>query len=121
MSHTNIMEWEIRDWGLLEQTCKDLGIEFLRDKRLSLYGSTRHKVEAQISLPGWKYNVGFTNDGKVLYDHYGSKSDTFKNFIDLKNEYTLRAAEKVAKQNRKRTWRKTEKNRPGWKFVEVYV
>jgi predicted secreted Zn-dependent protease len=114
------MEWEIRDWKLLEQTCKDLGIDYIKDTRLSLYGSTRHNVEAQISLPGWKYNVGFTTDGKVLYDHYGSASDSFNRFTELKNEYTLRSAEQVAKRTGKRTWRKTDKNRPGWKFVEVY-
>jgi len=115
-----MIELEVKDLKLLQRVCRKLGFEFIENNTLSLYSGVKSQVDAQIRLPGWKYNVGVTSKG-FTYDHWGSKPDTMKHLVGLKNEYVLTVSEKVARKNRHRNRRKTKAERPGWQFVEVYV
>lgn len=51
---------------------------------------------AAVKLPGWGYEVAVDSEGAVVYDHFGSKANTFELLGGLVQDYnqtiTMRAA-----------------------------
>lgn len=122
MSHTTILEMKISNWQLLQETCKAIGAKCtIGELKLKLFSDKPYDVRARIKLPGWRYEIGVSAKGDLYYDNFGSQSDTMKHLVKLRNEYTLRVAEKVAKKQKRRCRRIKKGVRPGWQFVEVYV
>lgn len=122
MSHTTILEFQVKDWQLLQDTCKAVGAKCtIGELKLKLFSSQTYDVRARIKLPDWGYEIGVSADGNLYYDHFGSQRDTMKHLTKLRNEYTLRVSEKVAKKQKRRCRRILKSDRPEWQFVEVYV
>ena len=122
MSHTTVLEFKVSDWEVLQDACKAVGAKcVIGELKLKLYWGTPYNVRAKVRLPGWRYEVGISVDGNLYYDHFGSEANTMPNLAKLRNEYTLRVAEKTARKKKRRFKRVTNASRPGWQFLEVYV
>ena len=67
MSHISKIELEVRDFGILGQACKRLGLELIRGKgRFTWYGKDA-PCDHAIRVPGADYEIGVINkDG--LYE-----------------------------------------------------
>jgi hypothetical protein len=122
MSHTTIIQFQVKDWDLLQAVCDDIHAPCLIGKQvISMFSSNKVNAFAKINLPGWKFPIAITEDGELMYDHWGAKPDTMQHLVTMRNEYTLRLAEKTAGRQRRRSRRVTRADRPDWQFVEVTV
>ena len=50
---------------------------------------------AEVKLPGWKYPIAITAEGDVIYDHWGSQSNTMDKLHLLVQDYNIAAVEKA--------------------------
>lgn len=122
MSHNTKIEFAVKDWELLEEVAKSIGATITIGENLvvNMYsGNEVTNARAKVHLPGWKYPMAITKEGELIYDHWGSKANTMTQLVKLRNEYTLKATEKVARKRRQRVKRRTFESKPNWRFVEV--
>lgn len=77
MSHVSEYGQKVRDKDMFLEVCEQLGYPVRRgDLTIRQFGRNKVRGVAGIKLPGWKYEIALTEDGKLLYDHWGSAPDT---------------------------------------------
>lgn len=122
MSHNTELEFAVKDFGVLEFVIRQLGgVLHLGKQTVAMF--TRNKVEAigRVVLPKWKYDIALTENGKLVYDNWGSQEGSMDLLYGMISNYTLEATERLAKRQRRRSRRFVTNEKPGWQFVDVYV
>lgn len=83
MSHNSIYSQMISDKELFFKEVKKIGgtvEEFATEQEVTMFGRNQATAIAAIKLPGWKYNIALTKEGNLVYDHWGSQSDSMAIF-----------------------------------------
>lgn len=88
MSHTTTHKEKITDKNLFLDVCKNRGYQ-VTDKTgsVKLFGSNQVIAVASIEIPGWRYPVALTEDGKLQYDHFGSEPGTMELLGEALQQY----------------------------------
>jgi len=62
------------------------------EQGLTVKQFSRNEVHcfAGVKLPGWKYEIAITEDGEILYDHWGSEANSFDKLGRLIQSYNQR-------------------------------
>jgi len=107
MSHISKLDIKVKDLDVFKKTCQKLDFPYftIGKHTVKMFGNQSAEVDASVQLPGWRYRVGI-KDNEVLYDHWGSNSDTMHHLVDFTREYVLSAAEKLAQKKRRYCSRK---------------
>ena len=79
MSHVSKYKMMIKDIEVLKKVLTANGILYKENVKTSLYGSSRVDAALEFKLEGWRYACAVTKDGEIMYDHFGSSSNTFQN------------------------------------------
>lgn len=88
MSHISTYKFKVKDIEILQAVCKEKGIEFkIGEQEVRQFGRQEIKAVASFKLEGWKYSVAVTEDGSLLYDHWGSEPDSMHKLGLLVQEY----------------------------------
>jgi len=88
MSHVTTYSQKIKDLDLFLSLAAQYGIVTIGGCEVNLF-TTPVKAIAKVHLEGWAYPLAITKDGEVLYDHFGSQSnsmETFHNLLSCYNE-----------------------------------
>lgn len=78
MSHISKYKMKIKDRNTLKATLGKNNIKFRENCTVKMFGSNKVEAELAFKLPGWKYECAITKDGEIMFDHWGSKSNTFE-------------------------------------------
>ena len=111
MSHITKIELEVKDLGILNEACKRLGLNFVRNQRsFKWYGRKDAKCDHAIKVTGANYEIGVvkTNGRYDLQcDYYDSNIEEAigKDGGKLKQSYAV-------------TKTKTEARRKGYSVIE---
>lgn len=93
MSHTSIMQDKITNINLFCRIAKDGGHEVKQAAkgtlmRVNHYGSNGvDNAVAEVKLKDWRYPLAITEDGSIMYDHFGSAPASMQTFRDTKQQY----------------------------------
>lgn len=91
MSHTTTHKQVITNKRLFLQTCKSRGYKVKETDTVQLYGSNQVKSVASVHIPGWRYEIALTEDGRLQYDHFGSDPGTMEKLGETLQEYNINA------------------------------
>jgi len=98
MSHTSTYKHKIKDVNLFVTLARALGYETRIGNHIAVHHFSRKTVidaSAAIKLPGWKYEIAVKEDGEILYDHWGSKDNSFDKLGHLIQIYNSQIIEEV--------------------------
>jgi len=90
MSHTSTYKHKIKDVNLFVTLARALGYETRIGNHIAVHHFSRKTVidaSAAIKLPGWKYEIAVKEDGEILYDHWGSRDNSFDKLGHLIQTY----------------------------------
>lgn len=91
MSHTSTYKHKVKNVNLFVTLARALGYETRIGSNITVKHFTRPDTaitaEAAIMLPGWKYEIAIKPDGEILYDHWGSKDNSFEKLGHLIQTY----------------------------------
>ena len=93
MSHTSTYKHKVKDVETFLKIAKNLGATVRKDEQgLTVKQFSRNEVHcfAGVKLPGWKYEIAITEDGEILYDHWGSEANSFDKLGRLIQSYNQR-------------------------------
>ena len=68
MSHTSTMKLQLDDISALAKACAALGLSMVENQKIKFYSGSA--TGTSIQLPGWKYPIVITPEGKIQYDNY---------------------------------------------------
>ena len=97
MSHISEYPIKVKKLDVLINVCSNLGFEVRQsatladDLTVSQFGSNAVKAAVGVKIPGWGYEIAVTSDGKVKYDHFGSKPNTMDKLGKMLQEYNKEA------------------------------
>jgi hypothetical protein len=89
MSHVSVFESNMKDHSILRMILENKGIRFQTDCTAQQYGKNNFEAKTVFKLPGWKYDIGVDEDGKVLYDFFGSDSNAFNHLNEIVYDYNV--------------------------------
>lgn len=88
MSHTvKVDNITINNVNALQRAVQNMGLQIEESNSLSLYNGT-YNVKKVIQLPGWKYKIGITEDGEIIYDNYNGSWGNYEELHRLLKEYS---------------------------------
>ena len=96
MSHVSKYKMKVKDIVTLKSVLKAKGVQFKENCTVKLYGSNKVDCVVAFGLKGWKYECAVTKDGDIMFDHFGSKSNTFDRLGEVVQEYNKQAIMKKA-------------------------
>ena len=96
MSHVSEYKIKVKKLDMFAGVCRELGFavrEAVVGAALTVQQWQRNKVQAQlgIKIPGWGYEIAVTEDGRIMYDHYGSQPKTMEKLGQAIQEYNKQA------------------------------
>jgi hypothetical protein len=94
MSHTSTYEVKIKDVDLLCKNAMNMGhqvvfVDLTKEHDVHFFGSNSVKAIASIHIQGWRYPIAINSKGELLYDHFGSESNTMKRLGKLIQAYNI--------------------------------
>ena len=87
MSHVSKYKHKVKNLSALKSVLEREGIPYKENCTVNLYGSNRVKADLAFKLPGWRYEVAVTKEGELMYDHYGSQSNTLQKLGETVQAY----------------------------------
>lgn len=78
MSHVSRYKMKIKDIDALKRVLDTQGIPYRENVKTKMYGSQMSNSVVEFKLEGWRYPCSVNIDGEIMYDHYGSRSNTFQ-------------------------------------------
>ena len=88
MSHTSTYKVKIKDVNLLCKTAEKLSYQVTRgDHIVNLWGKNDVQAIASIKIDGWRFPIAITSEGNILYDHFGSESNTMEKLGQMLQQY----------------------------------
>lgn len=74
MSSTDKYKIALKDFGTLKATLEKRGVSYRENCRVQQW-SANNAFDAAVAfkLPGWKFEIGVTKEGDLMYDRWGSE------------------------------------------------
>lgn len=91
MSHVSKYKHKIKDISTFKKTLDSLKIPYKENCVVDLYGSNKVKAKLSFKLEGWRYSCAVTEEGDIMYDHFGSQSNTMEKLGLTIKDYNKRA------------------------------
>ena len=110
MSHTSRYKMKCKDFTVLKSVLEMKGVEYRENCTVSLYGSSKVEAKIAFKLPGWRYECAVTEEGEIMFDHFGSKSDTFDKLGETVQAYNKEAIMNKAIGFAQNWWEETTKD-----------
>lgn len=94
MSHTSTYAVKIKDIDLLCKNAINMGhqvvfVDIEKERDVCFFGSNSVKAIASIHINGWRYPIAINSKGELLYDHFGSESNTMERLGALIQAYSI--------------------------------
>ena len=91
MSHVSKYKMKAKNFTALKSVLKAKGIVYKENCAVKMYGSNKVEAKVAFKLPGWRYECAVTEEGEILFDHFGSKYDTFERLGETVQAYNKEA------------------------------
>ena len=88
MSHISVYQHKIKDITAFLQIAREKGYQ-TREGEITVKQFGENKIDAlgSVLLPGWRYEIAIKENNEILYDHFGSESNSFDQLGLLIQDY----------------------------------
>jgi len=115
MSHVSKYKSKVGNLDTLKTVLDDSNISYSENCIVKMFGVNEVEAELAFKLPGWQYQCAVTKDGEIMFDHWGSESNSFDELGRLIQSYNKEAITAKAFGITKNFWE--EKCEAGIKLV----
>ena len=91
MSHTSKYKMKTKNFTILKNVLESKGIKYRENCTVKLFGSSKIEAKVAFKLPNWRYECAVTEEGDIMYDHYGSSIKSFSELGETVQAYNKEA------------------------------
>jgi hypothetical protein len=96
MSHVSTYKMRVVELDILKAVLEEKGIEYKENCVVTMYGTNKVNAAVAFKLPGWRYECAVKADGEILFDHFGSESNSFERLGETVKAYNISAVKAEA-------------------------